>query len=70
MWHTVTRRHHQKHNRIRILVGVFGDESVEEDSTEGDINDENEVVVATYSRFETKEGELEFETGEIFEGWF
>ena len=28
------------------------------------------VVVAVYSRFETKEGELEFETGEIFEGPF
>ena len=55
---------------LTILVGVFGDESIEEDSAEGDKNDENEVVVAIYSRFETKEGELEFETGEIFEGWF
>jgi len=39
-----------------------------EGSTESE--DEIEVVVAVHSRFETKEGELEFETGEIFEGWF
>ena len=53
-----------------ILVGVFDDESISEDSTEGDIKDEIEVVVAVYSRFETKEDELEFEIGEIFEGRF
>ena len=55
---------------LNISVGVFDDESISEDSTEGDINDEIEVVVAVYSRFETKEDELEFETGEIFEGRF
>jgi len=52
------------------LVGVFDDESISEEATESDIKDEIEVVVAVYSRFETKEGELEFETGEIFEGRF
>ena len=51
-----------------VLVGVFDDESISEGSAESE--DELEVVVAVHSRFETKEGELEFETGEIFEGWF
>ena len=55
---------------LLISVGVFDDESISEDSTEGDIKDEIEVVVAVYSRFETKEDELEFEIGEIFEGRF
>ena len=55
---------------LSFLVGVFDDESISEDSTEGDIKDETEVVVAVYSRFETKEDELEFESGEIFEGRF
>ena len=56
------------YNDFIVLVGVFDDESISEGSTESE--DEIEVVVAVHSRFETKEGELEFETGEIFEGWF